>query len=146
MVAERRSASFYRVGKRKLDGVDQTLEPCDRNFARRASGMYAGTKQGFGRINIANTNHNTAVHDELLDANTAALRDSVQICSIKARGQWLWPKRVEKRMRRLRSRDPKHRAETPGVRIADDGPVVERDIQVIMYLRRMAAVTFVNQA
>ena len=73
-IAERGAAGFDGACEHVADGVGQERIPCSRDPAGRSAWVYAGSKQGFARVDIADTHHDTGIHDERFDGDAPPAR------------------------------------------------------------------------
>ena len=98
-VSQRRAAGLDRAAQDIPDCLRKRIVSMAGNSSGCTLGIDAGQEQRFARVDIADTDDDLGIHDELLDADLAPSRHSPKVFAIELITQWLGPQAGEQRVR-----------------------------------------------
>ena len=105
-VSQSGTSLLNRAAKHITNCLSKDRVARQRNPTCRAIWMNSRHEQGFGGINVSDTDDDPAIHDETLHRQSAVVRQSVQVLPIKIAPQGFGTQRSEQRVALCRALTP----------------------------------------
>src|SRR5262249_4880341 len=132
LVAQGRAAGTDRLAQHRAHAAYQARGIGAREAARRTPGPQARPEQRLARVDVADADHQLAVHQQLLDGDATPAGDAVEIVGIEGRRKGLGSETLEQRMRARLTARVEQAAEATRVVEAHCEPRIQHQIEVIV--------------